>query len=42
LVEKTRVPGENHQPAASHWHTLSHNDKTSTPHHEQDSNSQQF
>ena len=25
LVEKTRVPGENHRPAASHLHTLSHN-----------------
>jgi hypothetical protein len=25
LVEKTRVPGEHHWPAASHWQTLSHN-----------------
>ena len=25
LVEGTRGPGENHQPAASHWQTLSHN-----------------
>ena len=25
LVEETRVPRENHQPAASHWQTLSHN-----------------
>ena len=25
LVEKTRVPVENHWPAASHWQTLSHN-----------------
>jgi len=25
LVEETGGPGENHQPAASHWHTLSHN-----------------
>jgi hypothetical protein len=25
LVEETRVPGENHCPAASHWQTLSHN-----------------
>jgi hypothetical protein len=25
LVEETRVPGENHRPAASHWQTLSHN-----------------
>ena len=22
LVEETRVPGENHRPAASHWQTL--------------------
>jgi hypothetical protein len=25
LMEETEVPGENHQPAASHWQTLSHN-----------------
>jgi hypothetical protein len=25
LVKETGVPGENHQPAASHWQTLSHN-----------------
>jgi hypothetical protein len=25
LVEKTEVPGENYQPAASHGQTLSHN-----------------
>jgi len=24
LVEETRVSGENHQPVASHWQTLSH------------------
>jgi hypothetical protein len=24
LVEETEVPGENHQPAASHWQTLSY------------------
>jgi hypothetical protein len=24
LMEETRVPGENHQPVASHWQTLSH------------------
>jgi hypothetical protein len=24
LVEKNRVPGENHRPVASHWQTLSH------------------
>ena len=27
LVEETGVPEENHQPAASHWQTLSHNRK---------------
>jgi hypothetical protein len=27
LVEETGVPGENHQPVASHWQTLSHNHK---------------
>ena len=26
LVEETGVPGENLQPAASHWQTWSHND----------------
>ena len=31
LVEETRVPGENHQPVASHWQTLSHNVVSSTP-----------
>ena len=25
LVEETGGPGENHQPVASHWQTLSHN-----------------
>jgi hypothetical protein len=25
LVEESGVPGENHQPAASQWQTLSHN-----------------
>jgi hypothetical protein len=25
LVNETRVSGENHPPAASHWQTLSHN-----------------
>jgi len=24
MVEETGVPGENHQPVASHWQTLSH------------------
>ena len=40
LVEDTRVPGENHRSAASHQQTLSHNVVSSTPRHEQDSNSQ--
>jgi hypothetical protein len=40
LVEETRVPGENHQPAASHWQTLSHNVVSSTSLHEGGSNSQ--
>ena len=31
LVEKIGVPGENHQPAASHWRTLSPNVESSTP-----------
>jgi hypothetical protein len=31
LVEETGVPGENHQPVASHWQTLSHNIVSSTP-----------
>jgi hypothetical protein len=31
LVEKTRVPRENHQPVTSHWQTLSHNVALSTP-----------
>jgi hypothetical protein len=40
LVEETGVPGENHQPIANHWQTLSHNVVSSTPCHEWDSNSQ--
>ena len=32
LVKETAVPGENHQPAASHRQTLSHNVVSSTPH----------
>jgi len=40
LVKETGVPEETHRPAASHWQTLSHNVISSTPHHEQDSNSQ--
>ena len=31
LVEETRVPGENHRPAASHCQTLSHNIVSSKP-----------
>ena len=31
LVEETRVPRENHWPAASHWQTLSHNVVSRTP-----------
>ena len=30
LVEETGVPGENHQPVASPWQTLSHNVVSST------------
>jgi len=30
LVEETAVPGENHQPAVSHWQTWSHNVVSST------------
>ena len=32
VVEKIRVPGENHQPVASHWQTLSHYVVLSTHH----------
>jgi hypothetical protein len=42
LVEETRVPGENHRPATSHWQTLSHNVVSSTYRHEWDSNSQLY
>ena len=38
LVEETGVPGENHQPVASHWQTLSHDVVSSTPRHEGGSN----
>ena len=31
LMEKTRVLGENHRPAANHWQTLSHNVVSGTP-----------
>jgi len=40
LVEETWVPGENHQPAASHWQYLSHKVVSSTVSYEPDSNSQ--
>ena len=40
LVEVTGVQGENHQPVASHWRTISHNVDSSTSCHERDSNSQ--
>jgi hypothetical protein len=39
LVEETGVPGENHQPDASHCQTLSHNVVSSTSRHERDYNS---
>ena len=42
MVEDTGVIRENYRPATSHWHTLSHNVVSSTPHHEQDSNSQLY
>ena len=42
LVEKTRVPIENHRPAASHRQTLSHNVVSSTPCCERGSNSQRW
>ena len=31
LVEETRVPGENHRPAASQWQIWSHNVLSSKP-----------
>ena len=37
LVEETEVTGENHQPVASHWQTLSHNVVSSTPRHKRGS-----
>ena len=40
LVEETRVPGEYHWPAASHYQTLSHNVISSTARHGLDSSSQ--
>ena len=40
LMAETGVPWENYWPVASHWQTLSHNVVSSTPRHEQGSNSQ--
>ena len=40
LVEETRVPGENHQPVAGYWQTLSQNVVSSISRHEWGSNSQ--
>jgi hypothetical protein len=40
MVEETGVPGENYRPATSHRQTLSYNVVSSTPRHDQDSNSQ--
>ena len=40
LVKETGVPRENHWPVASHLQILSHNVVSSTPCHEQSSNSQ--
>jgi hypothetical protein len=40
LVEENVIPGINHQPATSHWQTLSHNVVSNAPRYEQDSNSQ--
>ena len=40
LVEEIGVPGKSQWPAAIHWQTLLHNVTSSTPRHEQDSNSQ--
>jgi hypothetical protein len=37
FIGETGEPRENHQPAISHWQTLSHNVVLNTP-HEQDSN----
>jgi len=34
LMEETGVQGENHRPVACPWEILSHNDVSSTPHHE--------
>jgi hypothetical protein len=31
LMEETGVPGENHRPVASYWHTLAHKVVPNTP-----------
>ena len=35
LSEENKVPWENHQPAASHWQTWSHNVASSTTHNDE-------
>ena len=40
LVDETGVSGENHRPAASNYHIISHNVVSSTPRHARGSNSQ--
>ena len=40
LMEETGVPGENHQPVASHLQTLSYNVVSNTPRNDWDYNSQ--
>ena len=40
MVEQTRVPGEIHSPAASHWQTFSHNVSSRTSRQDRDSNPQ--
>jgi len=42
LVQETRVPGETHWLAASHWQTLSNNVVSSTLRHDRDLNSLYF
>ena len=40
LVDETKVPGKKHWSVANHWQTLSNKVVSSTPRHEQDSDSQ--
>ena len=42
LVDEIRVSGENHQPAASHWQTLSHVVSSASRHELKNSNSKLF